>query len=167
MANIKETETHYTFRSNIGNIGDSFFYLPHWYKENHVLITYVQGKAPAQHADWLAYLGKRGISHEIIGSYVLVMPESVEQMFVDENTFRGLSEMYVSRKRPTAETVPAKVYPADGCDFNTAVPDGFMDGLIALDALVYMSECGDGVNIAHKHKEEIIYFVKEMSVEEL
>ena len=163
MGNIQEIETHYTFHSGVGNIGDSFFYLPHWYKNNYLLLTLVQGKSPAGNGPWLEYLEKRGIKFELMGEACLVMPESVEQIFLDERTFHGESEVYVCHKKPQPDSVPANSYPTSSFNFDDGVPSGFSDGLKALDALLYMSE-GSGVNIAHKLKEEIIYFVREMSM---
>lgn len=163
MANIQDNGTHFTFNTHVGSIGDSFFYFNHWYGGNYVLVTLVRGQAAAQHSDWLLYLDTRGIQYEIIGTACLIDPPSVEQLFVDESTFDGLSEMYVCHRRPGSNNVPNAVYPADRYNFSEGLPDGFLDGLRALDALVYMSG-GSGVNIAHKAKEEIIDYVRELSL---
>jgi len=162
MGNIQDKETHFTFHSNVGSINDSFFYFTHWYKNNFVLITLAQGYRPADNALLLDYLNVRGIKYEMMSGACLVMPESVEQLFVEENTFKGLSEIYVCHKKPSPETVPDKTFPADSFEFGDELPEGFLEGIRTLDALVYISD-GNGVNIAHKAKEEIIYFVREMS----
>jgi len=162
MANIQDKETHFTFHSKVGNIGESFYYLPHWYKDAYVLLTRVQGGKPADKKEWLEYLEKRGIKHEFIGGACLIMPESVEDLFLDERTFTGDCEMYVCHKRPDASTVPEVTYTPGEVVFGEEVPAGFLKGLRALDALVFMSD-GEGVNMAHKAKEEIIYFVREMT----
>ena len=163
MANIQDKETHYTYHSTVGGIGDSFYYLPHWYKNGYVLVTLVQGMRPADNGPWLEYLKAKGIVHELMGGSCLVMPESVENLFLDERTFTGGSEMYVCHKRPEPEAVPTVNYRPAAFKFGEELPDGFLDVLRALDALVFMSD-GDGVNMAHKAKEEIIYFVKEMGM---
>jgi hypothetical protein len=163
MANIQDRETHFTYHSRPGSIGDSFFYFPYWYKNNFVLVTLVQGMAPSENKAWLEYLDQRGIRHEAAGRACLVHPESVERLFLDERAFGGKSEIYICNKKPPAETIPARSYPADTAEFGEELPEGFLDGLRALDALAYLSD-GSGVNIAHKAKEEIIYFVKEMGM---
>ncbi len=162
MANIQEKETHYTFHARNGNIGDSFFYFTYWFKNNYLLITLVQGKAPSENAPWLEYMDKQGIKHEMMGQACLIAPESVEQLFIEEATFKGQNEIYVCHKKPDMKDVPARSYPAGIYEFGEELPDGFEDGLMALDALLYLSD-GKGVNMAHKLKEEIIYFVREMN----
>lgn len=163
MANIQDNETHFTYHTDVGSISDTFFYFTHWYGGNYVLVTLVRGMAAARNADWLTYLDAREITHEVIGDACLIMPESAEQLFVDEATFDGIAEMYVCHTRPNADTVPNAAYPADKFNFDEDVPAGFLDGIRKLDALVYMSG-GLGVNIAHKVKEEIIFYVRELSL---
>ena len=163
MANIQDKETHFTFHSNIGTVGDSFFYLPHWYKGNYILVTMVDGLRPSENAAWLEYVKKRGLAHEMMGAACLIMPESVEDLFVDERTFTGDSEMYVCNKKPDAGAVPSRSYMPGTQKFGEELPEGFLEDLRKLDALAYMSD-GDGVNIAHKAKEEIIYYVLEMKM---
>jgi len=166
MANIQDMETHFTFYSAVGDIEGSFFYLPHWYNGNYVLVTLVQGVVPSGNGPWLEYLGKRGIVHEMLGSACLVLPESVEQLFLDEKTFTGNCEIYVCNKKPSSDAVPDKSYLPAQAKFDIDMPAGFLEGLRGLDALAYMSEggAGGGVNIAHKAKEEIIYYVMEMKM---
>jgi len=159
--NIKENETHYTFHSNAGSIGDSFYYFTYWYNKNFVLVTRVQGKTPSENAEWISYLDKSGIQYELIGTACLVPAESVERLFLDERTFTGGGEIYVLHKRPAPEVIPEHSYPAEEINFNDTVPDGFLADIKALDALVYISD-GKGANIAHKLKEEIIYYVREI-----
>ncbi len=162
MANIQERETHYTFHSRVGNIGDSFFYFTYWYNNNHLLVTLVQGMPTSANGPWLKYLESRGIKYELMGGACLIPPESVERVFTEEATFKGLNEVYVCARRPSPASIPVRSYPADSFEFGETLPEGFEEGLKALDALVYLSD-GGGVNIAHKLKEEIIYFVREFS----
>jgi len=162
LANIQEKTTHYTFHSRVGNIADSYFYFTYWYNVNYLLITLVQGKTPADNLPWLGYLEKRGIKHELIAGACLIYPESVEQLFIEEATFTGMNEVYICARKPEEKNIPPRSYPAGTYEFGEELPEGFEDGLMALDALVYLSD-GKGVNIAHKLKEEIIYFVRELS----
>jgi len=164
MANIKDAGTHFTYRSKSGSIGDSFFFFPHWYGGNHVLVTLLQGKTPSGFGAWLDYLVRQGIEHEVMGRACLIMPGSTEQLFLDEASFKGGCEIYICHKRPEPAAVPRKTYPSDEFDFNDGAPGELLEGIRALDALVYLSEGPGGLNIAHKMKEEIIFFVKEMSM---
>lgn len=163
MANIQDFGTHFTFRTRAGSIGDSFFFFTHWYSGNYVLVTLLQGKTPSGFGDWLDYLTRSGIEHEVMGRACLIMPGSTEKLFLDEGSFKGLSEIYICHNRPAPGAVPRAAYPAGEFDFNEGPPEGFLEGMRALDALAYISD-GAGVNIAHKAKEEIIFFVKEMSM---
>jgi hypothetical protein len=164
MANIKDTGTHFTYRSKSGSIGDSFFFFPHWYGGNFVLVTLLQGKIPSGYGEWLDYLVRQGIEHEVMGRACLIMPGSTEQLFLDERSFTGGSEIYICHKRPEPGAVPRDSYPADDFNFNDNAPDGLMNNIRALDALAYLSDGQGGINIVHKMKEEIIFFVKEMSM---
>lgn len=163
MANIRDNGTHFTFRTKSGSIGDSFFFFTHWYSGNYVLVTLLQGKTPSGFGDWLDYLRRGGIEHEVMGRACLIMPGSAEKLFLEERSFKGLSEIYICHKRPAPGAIPSVAYPASEFDFNDGPPEGFLEVINALDALAYMSG-GAGVNIAHKAKEEIIFFVKEMSM---
>lgn len=163
MANIQDNGTHFTYHTDVGSIEDSFFYFTHWYGGNYVLVTLVDGTPAARNEAWLGYLASSGIAHEVMGGACLVMPASTEQLFVDGGTFRGLSEIYVCHKMPGEADIPKAAYPVDRYDFGEDLPDGFLEGVRKLDALVYMSG-GRGINIAHKVKGEIIFFVREMSM---
>jgi hypothetical protein len=159
---IEDRGDYYTIHTQVGNIGDSFFYQTYWYYDNHLLINVVRGERAALNTGWMKYLNDRGIKHEVIGESVVIMPESVEQVFMDEGTFTGgVCEVYVCKQKPTAENVPDKTYTPDDVNFSEDMPKDFMAAFDALGSHVYMSGGEGGINIAHRHKEEIIYFVQD------
>jgi len=159
---IEDRGGFFTAHTQVGNIGDSFFYQTYWYYDNHLLITTVRGENAAKNDGWMKYLADGGIKHEVVGDSVIILPESVEKLFMDEGTFSGgVCEVYVCRQKPTADTLPKRTFLPPEVKFDEELPEEFLDTFDALGSHVYMSGGKGGINIAHKYKEEIIFFVQD------